>query len=152
MERIPFDNEDVFVEIIDLGSSTISETVVRNDDGSFTVFINARFSFERQQEPVQHALRHLEHNDFDKDNVQQIEFEAHQLLSASPHGLGVQSKEDDKTTNQRNKKLADEAIKRRKRYERRHKKRQKLLDEYEAFANKMRDENPDFYYRHQDRY
>lgn len=150
MERIPVNNEDVFVEIIDLGSSTIPETIVKNDDGSYTVFINARFSFEHQQESIQHALRHLEHNDFDKDNVQQIEFEAHQLLVAPPRDLGVQNKEE--VTNQRNKKIAEEAVKRRKRYERRHKKRQKLLDEYEAFANKMRDENPDFYYRHQDRY
>lgn len=150
MERIPVNNEDVFVEIIDLGSSTIPETIVKNDDGSYTVFINARFSFERQQESVRHALRHLEHNDFDKDNVQQIEFEAHQLLSVPPRDLGVQNKEE--VTNQRNKKIAKEAIKRRKRYERRHKKRQKLLDEYEAFASRMRDEDPDFYYRHQDRY
>lgn len=151
MERIPVNNEDVFVEIIDLGSSTIPETIVKNDDGSYTVFINARFSFERQQESVQHALRHLEHNDFDKDNVQQIEFEAHQLLSAPPRDLGVQNKEVE-ATNEHNKKIAEEAVKRRKRYERRHKKRQKLLDEYEAFASRMRDEDPDFYYRHQDRY
>lgn len=150
MERIPVNNEDVFVEIIDLGSSTIPETIVKNDDGSYTVFINARFSFERQQESVQHALRHLEHNDFDKDNVQQIEFEAHQLPIAPPRDLGVQNKEE--VTNQRNKKIAEEAVKRRKRYERRHKKKQKLLDEYEAFASRMRDEDPDFYYRHQDRY
>lgn len=150
MERIPVNNEDVFVEIIDLGSSTIPETIVKNDDGSYTVFINARFSFERQQESVRHALRHLEHNDFDKDNVQQIEFEAHQLPIAPPRDLGVQSKEE--VTNQRNKKIAEEAVKRRKRYQRRHKKRQKLLDEYEAFASRMRDEDPDFYYRHQDRY
>ena len=92
MEKIPLDNEDVFVEIIDLGPTSIPETIVKNDDGSYTICINARYSFEKQQESVRHAIRHLQHNDFEKESTQSVEFEAHQLPLARSRSLGKQSK------------------------------------------------------------
>ena len=106
MEKIPLDNEDVFVEIIDLGPTSIPETIVKNDDGSYTIFINARYSFEKQQESVRHALGHLQHNDFEKESPQSVEYEAHQLPLARSRSLGKQSK-----------RIVGEKVKRRKRFE-----------------------------------
>ena len=53
------------------------EMIVSNHDGSYTVFLNARDSNERRMKSYQHAMRHLERNDYEKDSVQQIEAEAH---------------------------------------------------------------------------
>lgn len=79
MTRLEHDSEDIFVEIVDLKDSTAEEVVVKNDDGSYTVFINARIAYERQQEALEHAMRHIDNNDFSKEDIQQIEAVAHQI-------------------------------------------------------------------------
>lgn len=56
----------------------IRESVVKNNDDSYTVFINARLSHDRQLEAYRHALSHIENGDFDKLDVDKIEFDAHQ--------------------------------------------------------------------------
>ena len=66
---------DVYVYIIDLKSS-VPETVTENPDGTYTVFLNARYSFERRVESYLHACRHIENFDFEKSDVQTIEKEA----------------------------------------------------------------------------
>ena len=55
----------------------IHEMIVANHDGSHTIFLNARDSNERRMESYCHALSHLKHDDFDKDDVQQIEADCH---------------------------------------------------------------------------
>ena len=67
---------EVFVKIIDMNTG-IREQVVKNHDGSFTVFINARYATEAQKAAYIHAIGHIENDDFEKDDVQQIEAEAH---------------------------------------------------------------------------
>lgn len=52
----------------------VREQVVKNEDDSYTILINARLNCEQQMEAYQHALRHIMNNDFDKDNVNEIEF------------------------------------------------------------------------------
>lgn len=139
MERIQLDDQDVFVEIMDLGDTKIPETVVLNDDGSYTIFINARFSFEKQQESVNHALKHIKADDFFKNDVsvQQIETETHGISTCKPN-------EPQQSENN-----IDKILKKKRRFVRRHKNYQKKLAEYEAFANRMRDEDPSFFYSHQ---
>ncbi len=53
------------------------EMVIPNEDASYTIIINARLSHERQLEAYCHALRHIGCHDFEKDSVQEIEFENH---------------------------------------------------------------------------
>ena len=68
---------DILVKIIDFPNTKVSEAVTANDDGSYTILLNAKMSHERLQKAYLHALGHIEHNDFEKSDVQEIEYEAH---------------------------------------------------------------------------
>lgn len=54
------------------------EMVIPNEDTSYTILINSRLSHENQVKAYYHAIKHLQNNDFEKNDVQQIEAEAHQ--------------------------------------------------------------------------
>lgn len=69
-------DDNIYTYIIDLKSS-VPEMVVSNPDGTYSIFLNARYSFERQQESFEHACKHIRNNDFEKTDVQTIETEAH---------------------------------------------------------------------------
>lgn len=51
--------------------------VVENEDGSYTILINAKLSYSGRIEAYKHAMNHINNNDFQKENVQEIEFHAH---------------------------------------------------------------------------
>lgn len=53
------------------------EMVIPNEDGSYTILINARLSDAGRIAAYEHALRHIMKNDFEKMNVQEIENDAH---------------------------------------------------------------------------
>lgn len=53
------------------------EAVVLNEDGSYTIFINSKLNYEQQVLSYYHALRHILGDDFNKDDVQEIERKAH---------------------------------------------------------------------------
>lgn len=85
MTRIEDQDEDVYVQLFDFGRNTcVSEAVVLNDDGSYTIFVSSRLSTERQRQVIEHALGHIAHGDFRKHDVQQIESEAHGLTVPEP--------------------------------------------------------------------
>ena len=67
----------VNVQVLDLKTTCGSELVTPNEDGSYTVLINARMSYEMQRKALLHALKHILNDDFEKENVQQIEAAAH---------------------------------------------------------------------------
>ena len=67
---------DINTQLIDM-DVLVSEQISKNSDGSYTIFINARLSHERQIEAYAHALRHIQENDLAKENADQIEVEAH---------------------------------------------------------------------------
>lgn len=69
----------VNVQVLDLKTTCGSELVTPNEDGSYTVLINARMSYETQRKALLHALKHILNDDFEKENVQQIEAAAHGL-------------------------------------------------------------------------
>lgn len=52
-------------------------SVWHNSDDSYTIFIDAKLSEERQKKIFLHEMRHIQGNDFEKDNVQEIETIAH---------------------------------------------------------------------------
>lgn len=60
--------EDIFVYVIDLKSTKVSETVTRNEDGSYSIFLNARMSQEKQCDAYIHALGHILRMDFESES------------------------------------------------------------------------------------
>lgn len=56
---------------------TVNEVVTENEDGSYTVFINTRLNYEQQMKAYLHAMKHITGDDFQKDDVQEIECSAH---------------------------------------------------------------------------
>ena len=55
----------------------IHEQVNKNTDGSYTVFLNARHSRETMSDSFAHAVGHILRRDWEKGNVQEIEYSAH---------------------------------------------------------------------------
>lgn len=54
------------------------EAVSCNEDGSYTILIRDDLPREEQLKAYAHALRHITGNDFEKENVQEIEKAAHE--------------------------------------------------------------------------
>lgn len=70
---------EIFVHYIDhLGNN---EAVTINEDGSYSVFLDPALSYEMQHEKYEHALRHIQNHDFEKENVQEIEVQAHNIVA-----------------------------------------------------------------------
>ena len=67
---------DINTRLIDM-DVLIGEQVIKNNDDSYTILLNARLSHERQLECYKHALLHINNEDFEKDNADVIEFNAH---------------------------------------------------------------------------
>lgn len=65
---------DYQVVFIDL---PLGETVTKNEDDSYTIFINARLSAEEQQKKFIHAMKHIMGDDFYKVCVDRIEVNTH---------------------------------------------------------------------------
>lgn len=72
---------DVFVELLDFKDRPGNGFVVANSDGTYTIFLNTRITFEMQQKTVEHELKHIERNDLWQENpdAQKIEAETHQI-------------------------------------------------------------------------
>lgn len=68
------------VQVLDFKTTCGTELVTPNEDGTYTVLINARMSYEMQRKALLHALKHILNDDFEKENVQQIEAAAHGLI------------------------------------------------------------------------
>lgn len=69
--------DGVYSYLVDLEDSKVTEMVRENTDGTYSIFLNTRCSHEQNVESYLHALRHIENNDFEKEDVQDIEREAH---------------------------------------------------------------------------
>lgn len=68
---------DFNIILIDL-DTMVGETICKNADDSYTVFLNARWSSEMQRKCFEHALSHVLHNDWEKSDANQIEGERHE--------------------------------------------------------------------------
>lgn len=78
IDKLPPDLRGERINVVYLDMEIgIPEQVTRNHDGSYTVFLNARYSYERWADSIRHALNHIRNNDHDKENVQTIERNAH---------------------------------------------------------------------------
>lgn len=72
--------KDVNVVVMDISNTKTRELVMENEDGTYTIFINARLSYESQLEAYKHAMKHINEEDFQKSDVQNIELNAHDLM------------------------------------------------------------------------
>lgn len=68
--------ENINIQLLDMDTK-IPEQLVKNEDNSYTIFLNARLSQESLVKSYYHALQHIEENDFGKDDVDKIETQAH---------------------------------------------------------------------------
>lgn len=68
----PLLTEDIGVYFLNMDTA-VEEEVHPNEDGSFTIFINARISNDRQMLAYQHALQHIMQDDFSKESADEIE-------------------------------------------------------------------------------
>ena len=72
--------DDIFVHFNDDMPAGAREAVCSNPDGTYTVLINGDLTQEEQAAAFWHAVRHIQHNDFERVErygIQQIEKEAH---------------------------------------------------------------------------
>ena len=53
---------------------------VKNEDGTYSVFLNARMASNQIEKTYQHEIQHIENGDFEKEQVQRIETYAHKLI------------------------------------------------------------------------
>ena len=70
--------EDINRQLLDMDTK-IPEHLIKNNDDSYTVFLNARLSQESRLKSYYHALQHIAEHDFEKENVQEIEWETHDI-------------------------------------------------------------------------
>lgn len=60
--------DEVFVKVIDM-DTMITEQIVLNMDGTFTILLNSRMTVEKMTEGYCHAIMHILNNDFDITEV-----------------------------------------------------------------------------------
>lgn len=64
--------------LIDFHNGKVRECVTENEDGSYTVFVDAALSRSEQLEAYYHAVQHIKRDDFNSNkSVGQIENECH---------------------------------------------------------------------------
>lgn len=67
--------DDIYVYVVDM--PTTAAEMIMPCTGGYTIYLNAKLSQEERVRAYRHALKHVERNDWDKTDVQQIEYEAH---------------------------------------------------------------------------
>lgn len=67
---------DINTQLIDM-DVLVGEQIIKNNDDSYTIFLNARLSHERQLECYRHALLHIHNEDFEKNYADEIEYQTH---------------------------------------------------------------------------
>lgn len=72
--------KEIFVHVIDLKNTKVAETVSHNEDGSYSIFLNARMSQQKRCDAYIHALKHILQDDFEK-HISANELEAYAHVS-----------------------------------------------------------------------
>lgn len=55
----------------------VNEVITENEDGSYTIFVNSNLCESKRLKAISHAFKHIKERDFEKDDVQEIEANAH---------------------------------------------------------------------------
>ena len=64
--------------LIDMPTDIKGHTV-KNEDGSYSIFLNSRMASNQIELTFQHEVSHIESEDFEKEQVQRIEAYAHRI-------------------------------------------------------------------------
>lgn len=72
---------DYQVRLIPLNTDSAHEAITKNEDGSYTIFIDCNMASNKQQKSFIHALEHILQNDFGKDSVDVLEYYAHETIN-----------------------------------------------------------------------
>lgn len=72
------------------------EMVVANEDGSYTILINSKLSDEGRMKAYEHAMKHINNDDFERESVQEIEVSAHNKDIFHADKSVTESKYDDR--------------------------------------------------------
>lgn len=72
MEKMNFEYQVFMMD----GMAT-NEAVTENEDGSYTIFVNNNLCESKRIRAIKHAIDHIKNNDFGKNDIQDIESEAH---------------------------------------------------------------------------
>lgn len=67
--------DDIYVYVVDM--PTTAAEMVMPCTGGYTIYLNAKLTQEERVKAYRHALRHVERNDWEREDVQQIESETH---------------------------------------------------------------------------
>lgn len=68
--------QDVNCVMADMPAAIKAYTVLNSDD-SYTIILNSRLNYEQHLKSYAHELFHIENGDYEKTNVDLIEFRAH---------------------------------------------------------------------------
>ena len=64
---------DFRVLLVNFPTTKVKACITPNEDGSHTILVNAKLSTEQQAKAVRHELDHFYANDFEKEDVKDIE-------------------------------------------------------------------------------
>ena len=67
VSKMPIEGADYFVRLVDFPVCSCGGLVTPNDDGTFTVLLNARLSRQQNRASLDHERRHILHDDFYRD-------------------------------------------------------------------------------------
>lgn len=73
--------KDVNICLMDFPNTKDREMVTENEDGTVSIFINAKLSHDEQLAAYNHAINHINDDDFRKRDVQVIETTVRRLSS-----------------------------------------------------------------------
>lgn len=68
---------DYQIQLIQFPNKKVKESVIENEDGSYTIFIESSLSKNQQREEFKHAMKHILGDDFSKYDIDKIENLAH---------------------------------------------------------------------------
>ena len=68
---------DYQIRLVNFPKGKAKEAVTENEDGTYTIFIDAALSRESQQKKFLHAMKHILGKDFSKTDICSIEACAH---------------------------------------------------------------------------
>lgn len=64
-------------QVFFIDDMTVKEAIPKNEDESFTIFINSNLCDSKRLKAIIHAIRHITGRDFEKADIQEIEASAH---------------------------------------------------------------------------
>lgn len=64
---------DFRIQLINFPTTKIKACITPNEDGTYTIFVNAKLSQYQQAKAVRHELDHFYGDDFKKGDVKDIE-------------------------------------------------------------------------------